>query len=35
MVRVIQELLDIRLREVLREDKGGTYGVSVAGSVSD
>ena len=35
MVRVIQELLDIRLREVLREDKGGTYGVSIAGSVSD
>jgi zinc protease len=26
------DLLDIRLREALREDKGGTYGVSVGGS---
>lgn len=29
---VLQELLDIRLREVLREDKGGTYGVGVSAS---
>ncbi len=28
----LQELLDIRLREVLREDKGGTYGVGVSAS---
>ena len=28
----LRELLDIRLREVLREDKGGTYGVSVSAS---
>lgn len=31
---VLQDLLDIRLREVLREDKGGTYGVGVGGSCS-
>ena len=28
------EALDIKLREVLREDKGGTYGVSASGSPS-
>lgn len=28
----LNELLDIRLREVVREDKAGTYGVSVSGS---
>ncbi|HVT39863.1 MAG TPA: insulinase family protein [Gemmatimonadaceae bacterium] len=28
----LRELLDIRLREVLREDKGGTYGVAVSAS---
>jgi zinc protease len=28
----LRELLDIRLREVLREDKGGTYGVGVSAS---
>ena len=28
-------LLDIRLREALREDKGGTYGVSVGGNCSN
>ena len=28
----LQDLLDIRLREALREDKGGTYGVSVDAS---
>jgi zinc protease len=28
----LRDLLDIRLREVLREDKGGTYGVSVDAS---
>lgn len=30
----LQDLLDIRLREVLREDKSGTYGVGVNGSCS-
>ena len=30
----LRELLDIRLREVLREDKSGTYGVSVSASCS-
>lgn len=30
----LQDLLDIRLREVLREDKSGTYGVGVAASCS-
>lgn len=29
LARVLNEVLDIRLREVLREDKGGTYGVGV------
>ncbi len=28
----LRDLLDIRLREALREDKGGTYGVSVGAS---
>ena len=28
----LRDLLDIRLREALREDKGGTYGVNVGGS---
>jgi zinc protease len=28
----LQDLLDIRLREALREDKGGTYGVNVSAS---
>jgi zinc protease len=28
----LRDLLDIRLREALREDRGGTYGVSVGGS---
>jgi zinc protease len=31
----MRELLDIRLREVLREDKGGTYGASVSASCSN
>jgi zinc protease len=31
----LRELLDIRLREVLREDKSGTYGVSVSASCSN
>ncbi len=31
----LRELLDIRLREVLREDKGGTYGVSVSASCNN
>ncbi|MBI3569264.1 MAG: insulinase family protein [Gemmatimonadetes bacterium] len=30
----LEELLSIRLREVLREDKGGTYGVGVSASCS-
>jgi zinc protease len=30
----LQDLLDIRLREALREDKGGTYGVSVGATCS-
>ncbi len=30
----LQDLLDIRLREVLREDRGGTYGVGVSASCS-
>jgi zinc protease len=28
-LRILEDYLDLRLREVLREDKGGTYGVSV------
>ena len=31
----LRELLDIRLREVLREDKGGTYGVDVSASCNN
>ncbi|MEP6732369.1 MAG: insulinase family protein [bacterium] len=31
-INALRDLLDIRLREALREDKGGTYGVSVGGS---
>ena len=31
-VNALRELLDIRLREALREDKSGTYGVDVSGS---
>ena len=30
----LREVLDIRLREVLREEKGGTYGVGVQGGIS-
>lgn len=30
----LREVLDIRLREALREDKGGTYGVGVQGDLS-
>lgn len=30
----MREVLNIRLREVLREDKGGTYGVGVGGGIS-
>jgi zinc protease len=30
----MREVLDIRLREVLREDKGGTYGVQVGGTIT-
>lgn len=30
----MREVLDIRLREVLREDKGGTYGVQVGGTIN-
>jgi zinc protease len=32
VLSALRDLLDIRLREALREDKGGTYGVSVGGS---
>ncbi|MEO5817147.1 MAG: insulinase family protein [Gemmatimonadaceae bacterium] len=32
VLNALRDLLDIRLREALREDKGGTYGVSVGGS---
>ena len=32
-LRVLQMLLSIRLREVLREDKGGVYGVGVGGAI--
>jgi zinc protease len=31
-LRALADVLDMRLRELLREDLGGTYGVSVAGS---
>jgi zinc protease len=31
----LREVLDIRLREVLREDKSGTYGVGVSASCSN
>jgi zinc protease len=31
----LTELLNIRLREVLREEKGGTYGANAGGSCSD
>ncbi|MCL1818114.1 MAG: insulinase family protein [Spirochaetaceae bacterium] len=31
-LRTLEDYLDLRLREVLREDKGGTYGVSVQAS---
>ena len=34
-MRLLQDVVDTRLREVLREDLGGTYGVSVRGSLSD
>ena len=34
MLNLIEGVLDIRLRELLREDLGGTYGVSVGGSLS-
>jgi len=33
-VRALQEVLDIRLRERLREDLGGTYGVSVGANTA-
>jgi zinc protease len=31
---ILGEVLEIRLREVLREDKGGVYGVGVGGSIA-
>ena len=34
-LNMLRETLDTRLREVLREDLGGTYGVSVQGSLRD
>ncbi len=33
-IGTLADVLDIRLREVLREDLGGTYGASVSGSIS-
>jgi len=33
-ISAMADVLDIRLREVLREDMGGTYGVGVGGSLS-
>lgn len=33
MLSMLQNLLDIRLREVIREEKGGTYNVSVGASM--
>ncbi|MCZ6756813.1 MAG: insulinase family protein [Bacteroidetes bacterium] len=32
---ILSDVLSTRLREILREDLGGTYGVSVSGSMSD
>jgi zinc protease len=34
VMSALRELLDIRLREVLREDKGGTYGAGVGANCS-
>lgn len=34
VMNALRDLLDIRLREVLREDKGGTYGVGVGATCS-
>ena len=34
-IESLSELLNIRLREVLREDKGGTYGANAGGSCSN
>ncbi len=34
LLNVVEGVLDIRLRELLREDLSGTYGVSVSGSLS-
>lgn len=34
-IRTLADVLRIRLRETLREDLGGTYGVSVQGAVTD
>ncbi len=33
LISVVDDVLNTRLREVLREDLGGTYGVSVSGSL--
>lgn len=33
-ISALADVLDIRLRELLREDLGGTYGVGVSGSIS-
>ncbi|MEO7457047.1 MAG: insulinase family protein [Gemmatimonadaceae bacterium] len=35
VIGALRDLLDIRLREALREDKGGTYGVNVGGNCSN
>ncbi|MYI07081.1 MAG: insulinase family protein, partial [Gemmatimonadetes bacterium] len=34
VINAMGEILQIRLRELLREDLGGTYGVGVSGSIS-
>ena len=34
-LRMLQQVLNTRLREILREDLGGTYGVSVRGALRD
>ena len=34
-ISALADVLDIRLRELLREDLGGTYGVGVSGRISD
>ncbi len=35
MANQLGVLLDMRLNEIIREDKGGTYGISINGGISD